>query len=68
MGNGSSAEKNLLQPNAKNSYEVMRSDLPVSCPMSGMSLWNSHPKVFLPIESEGVAKCSYCGAEYTLVD
>jgi uncharacterized Zn-finger protein len=68
MGNGSAAEKNLIQPNAENSYEILYSDLPLSCPMPGMYLWNSHPKVFLPIESEGVSKCPYCGAEYTLVN
>ena len=26
-------------------------DLPLSCPMPGMYLWNSHPRVYLPIES-----------------
>jgi uncharacterized Zn-finger protein len=31
-----------------------------------MSLWNSHPKVFLPVERTGRAKCPYCGAEYIL--
>jgi uncharacterized Zn-finger protein len=34
--------------------------------MPGMYLWNSHPKVFLPIEETGEAKCPYCGAEYRL--
>ena len=42
-------------------------NLPLSCPMPGMHLWNSHPRVFLPIEKTGKAKCPYCGAEYTLV-
>ncbi len=32
--------------------------------MPGMYLWNSHPKVFLPIEETGEAKCPYCGARY----
>jgi uncharacterized Zn-finger protein len=32
-----------------------------------MYLWNSHPRVYLPIEESGWAKCSYCGAEYRLV-
>jgi len=68
MGNGSVAAENLIQPNAENSYEVMRSDLPLSCPMPGMYLWNSHPKVYLPIESEGSGKCPYCGTEYVLID
>jgi hypothetical protein len=34
--------------------------------MPGMMLWNSHPRVYLAIEATGWAKCSYCGAEYTL--
>lgn len=68
MGNGSVAANKLIEPNAASSYEVTRADLPLSCPMPGMKLWNSHPKVYLPIESEGVSKCPYCGAEYTLVD
>ena len=57
---------NLLQPNAQNQYEVSVLDLPLSCPMPQMSLWNSHPKVYLSIEQTGEAKCPYCGAEYTL--
>lgn len=68
MGNGSAAENNLIEPNAAASYEVTRADLPLSCPMPKMRLWNSHPRVYLPIESEGVSKCPYCGAVYTLVD
>ncbi len=55
-------------PNAENTYTVSRSDLPLHCPMPDMSLWNSHPRVFLPIEQTRAAKCPYCGAEYTLVD
>ena len=57
---------NLLQPNAQNQYEVSVEDLPLSCPMPQMSLWNSHHKVYLSIEQTGEAKCPYCGAEYTL--
>jgi uncharacterized Zn-finger protein len=61
-------DPNLIQPNAEHRYEVSRSDLPLSCPMPGMYLWNSHPKVFLAIEAVGEAKCPYCGAEYQLKD
>jgi uncharacterized Zn-finger protein len=57
-----------MEPNAKNHYEVTRADLPLHCPLDGMSLWNSHPRVYLAIETTGKAKCPYCGAEYTLVD
>lgn len=55
-------------PNDRRSYEVTRRDLPLHCPLPGMSLWNSHPRVFLPIEDTGSAKCPYCGSEFTLTD
>jgi uncharacterized Zn-finger protein len=58
----------LIQPNAENHYKVRREDVPLSCPMPGMYLWNSHPKVYLPIEASGQAKCPYCGASYALID
>jgi uncharacterized Zn-finger protein len=56
----------LRLANAENQYEVTAADLPLSCPMPDMTLWNSHPRVYLPIEATGWAKCPYCGAEYTL--
>ena len=52
--------------NARAEYQVSAADLPLTCPMPGMALWNSHPRVYLPIEQSGFAKCPYCGAEYTL--
>ena len=52
--------------NAEQRYTVSRADLPLSCPMPAMSLWNSHPKVYLPIEATGEARCPYCGALYVL--
>lgn len=61
-------DQNLIAPNAQHRYRVRRDELPLSCPMPGMYLWNSHPKVYLPIEDTGTAKCPYCGAEYLLVD
>ena len=69
MGSGQSSSKQepLIQPNAEKHYQVTAEDLPLSCPMNGMHLWNSHPKVYLPIEADGNAKCPYCGAAYTLV-
>jgi uncharacterized Zn-finger protein len=54
--------------NAENRYEVRRAELPVSCPLPSMALWNSHPRVFLPLEETGKARCPYCGAEFVLVD
>lgn len=57
-----------LVPNAQRSYRVTRADLPLHCPMDNMRLWDSHPRVYLPIEATGKAKCPYCGADYVLVD
>lgn len=56
------------QANDQQQYRVTRAELPLSCPSPAMALWNSHPRVFLPVEKTGFAKCPYCGAEYTLVD
>lgn len=53
-------------PNDQNQYVVTEADLPLHCPLPSMSLWNSHPRVFLPIEATGQAKCPYCGAEFSL--
>ena len=63
-----SGNSDLIEPNAKNRYEITKADLPLHCPMPGMSLWNSHPRVFLEIEEHGSAKCPYCGADYVLVE
>ena len=65
------SQKNPMndQPaNAAARYEVTQQDLPLSCPMPAMALWNSHPRVFLPIEKTGKASCPYCGAEFVLKD
>jgi uncharacterized Zn-finger protein len=60
------SEREQLPPNAQNRYDVTAADLPLSCPMPSMSLWNSHPRVYLPIEATGFAKCPYCSAEFVL--
>ncbi len=56
------------QDSSQRKIEVTRADLPLHCPMPGMSLWDSHPRVFIPIEDSGKAVCPYCGAEYILKD
>jgi uncharacterized Zn-finger protein len=61
-------DKDLKPSNTENSYTVKKSDLPLSCPMPGMQLWNSHPRVYLPVEDKGEAQCPYCGAMYRLVN
>lgn len=54
--------------NAQVRYEVTRADLPLHCPMPDQAIWNSHPRVFLPIEASGEERCPYCGAVYVLKD
>jgi len=57
-----------IEASTQRHYEVTRADLPLSCPMPAMKLWNSHPRIYLPIEATGRAQCPYCAAVYTLVD
>ena len=49
-------------------YEVSRADLPVCCPHGDMTLWDAHPKVYLPLDENGEAHCPYCGAVHALKD
>lgn len=59
----------LKPANTEKRYQVTRADLPLSCPMPGMKVWNSHPKVYLSIvEDGGESICAYCGAHYILRD
>ena len=46
--------------------DVTAEDLPLHCPMASMKLWNTHPRVYIPIEETGEAKCPYCGTIYKL--
>ncbi len=48
--------------------KVSREQLPLSCPLPEDSLWNMHPRVFLPIEKTGEAVCPYCSTHYILQD
>jgi uncharacterized Zn-finger protein len=58
---------NFATASTERHYEVTRADLPLSCPMPHMRLWDAHPKVYLPIET-GKAMCPYCDAVYYLKD
>lgn len=63
-----SSKFDAKQANTKLVYQVTHKDLPLSCPMPDMRLWDAHPRVYLPIEKTGKATCPYCEAEYLLVD
>lgn len=62
------ANPNLGNANTQTRYTVSRKDLPLSCPTPEQKLWNSHPRVYLPIEETGEAICPYCSARYELID
>lgn len=61
-------EETLKPANAQRQVQVTAEQLPLHCPLPGTYLWNSHPKVYLPIEATGTAICPYCGTRYILVD
>lgn len=69
MTHPTDASDSRLEDASKHSeYEVRREDLPLSCPTPEQKLWNSHPRVYLPVEKAGTATCPYCSAVYRLVD
>ncbi len=57
-------------PTSKNiPIEITEADLPLSCPRPQDSLWNAHPRVFLPIDRDsthGKVTCPYCSRHYVL--
>ena len=61
-------DASLESANEQSTYEVQRAQLPVSCPMRDQRLWNSHPRVYLPLKETGEATCPYCSARYRLID
>lgn len=68
MANSNSVTIEKQSACSEKEYTVHRNELPLSCPMDKMELWNAHPKVYLPIEKTGSEVCPYCGAQFTLVD
>lgn len=44
--------------------KIGSADLPLSCPLPNMSVWNMHPKVYLDLDEDQQAKCPYCGTVY----
>ena len=46
--------------------EVTAADLPLHCPLPSQKLWNTHPRVYLPVEKLREARCPYCSTLYKL--
>ena len=58
----------LKPANTEKVYHITHKDLPLCCPTDDMAIWNSHPRVYLPIAETGREICPYCGAEFILDD
>lgn len=59
----------MTQPHTACTQKVIKihsKDLPLSCPTEDMTIWNAHPKVYLPIEVTGKETCPYCGTQFIL--
>lgn len=53
------------QPACAEKMTIVRTqDLPLCCPAEGLTLWNAHPRVYLPIEETGQEVCPYCSTLY----
>jgi uncharacterized Zn-finger protein len=52
----------------KRHEQITAADLPLSCPPRDQMVWNVHPRVYLPIETQGEVLCPYCGTRYRLKD
>jgi len=66
--NASPAAQAETVSNSETLVEVTRDELPMHCPAPTGPLWNSHPRVFIPLEDAPEATCSYCGTVYRLVE
>ena len=60
-----------MEPNSRNGnrvkqVELTAADIPLHCPLPSQSVWNYHPRVFLPLDEHGEALCPYCGTPYVL--
>ena len=38
----------------------------IFCPNPKMTLWSTHPRVFIDVVTTGEGKCPYCGTVYRL--
>jgi uncharacterized Zn-finger protein len=55
----------MPNPNTTQRYvEVTAADLPLYCPTPSMKVWNTHPKVAIPVVEMGEARCPYCSTLY----
>ena len=61
-------DRSQTPPCAQKEFVINGKQLPLRCPTPEMSLWNAHPRVYIPIEKTGKATCPYCGTSFTLAE
>lgn len=51
-------------------FIVKAADLPLACSgnFPNQQLYDSHPKVYLPIKQKKIIDCPYCATRYVLVE
>lgn len=65
---GSDSMNDAQQATKDDVVRIKSADLPAYCPTEEMGLWNSHPRVYIPLEETPRAACPYCGTRFELVD
>lgn len=43
-------------------------DLPLYCPGPKAPLWSMHPRIYIEVVKNKIARCQYCSARYQLRD
>ena len=56
MGN-TEQEMAEVSTSAETVFRIKKEQLPLHCPLPEMSLWNQHPKVYIPLDKKGQGKC-----------
>ena len=66
--NSKAKSQNNHEANTQKVYKISESDLPICCPMPDMEIWNSHPRVYIPLDKQENPEdmCPYCGAKFEL--
>lgn len=44
--------------------KLENADMPLSCPLPNMAVWDLHPRVYLALDKNNEAMCPYCSTYY----
>lgn len=62
------SDKEMNAERVKVEVKVENGGSPLSCPLPSMTLWNMHPKVYLPLDQDNRAMCPYCSTYYYVTE